>query len=67
MNNLEIIEGLCQVCTVQATLIRDMTRALSEEAALVYAGQIRQAQAEFKHLTGEELLPHETEGSDQTG
>lgn len=61
MNNLQVIEGLCKVCTMQADIIRGLASSLSEEAALAHSGLIEEAARQYRELTGEELNPCETE------
>lgn len=67
MNNLQVIEGLCKVCTLQAEIIRGVVSSLSEEAALTHSGLIEEAVQRYRNLTGEELNANESKGSDQTG
>ena len=55
MNNLQVVEGLCKVCTLQAEIIRGLASSLSEEAALAHSGVIAEAERRYKELTGEEL------------
>ena len=61
MNHLQVIEGLCKVCALQADIIRGLVSSLSEEAALARSGLISEAARQYRELTGEELNPCETE------
>lgn len=63
MNNLQVIEGLCKVCELQAGIIRGLASSLSEEAALARSGAIAQAAQQYRDLTGEELISCENERS----
>ena len=63
MNNLQVIEGLCKVCELQAGIIRGLASSLSEEGALAHYGAIEQAAQQYRDLTGEELISGEAERS----
>ena len=66
MNHLQVIEGLCKVCELQAGIIRGLASSLSEEAALAHSGLMEEAARQYRNLMGEELNSSESKGSDQT-
>lgn len=64
MNNLQVIEGLCKVCTLQAEIIMGLVSSCSEEAAMAQFDGMLEAAERYRELTGEELCPIASKDSD---